>query len=204
MKSTWNGTINITIKKLEIQSQNIKTLAKKKITINAQLFDKNNKINTTVNVAIKINGKTITTLKTSNGIINYTYQLTGKYSAKTHNLTIVASATQYMRSETTVKLIINKQYPQIKSQNITVKPNTTIHIKADIQLSNKNIGETIKVNIKLSRKNLCTMNVTGGKIDYKYMIPSDFKPGIYEILIQSSETYIYHHVTIYTTLKVVN
>ncbi|WP_304124178.1 hypothetical protein [Methanosphaera cuniculi] len=202
-KSTWNGTINITIKKLEIQTQNIKTLAKKKITINAQLFDKNKKINTTVNVAIKINGKTITTLKTSNGIINYTYQLTYKYSAKIHNLTIVASATQYMRSETTVKLIINKLYPQIKSQNITAKPNTTIHIKADIQLSNKNIDETIKVNIKLSRKNICTINVTRGKIDYKYMIPSNFKPGIYEILIQSSETSIYHHVTIYTKLKVV-
>lgn len=203
MKSTWNGTLNLTTKKLKIQSKNINTLTNQKIQINAKILDENKQINTTITIILKINKKTIDTITIKNGIIKYTYQLSEKYSAKKHNITIVTKPTpKYARSETTIQLIINKQYPQIKTTNITAKKSTTIHIKANIQVNNKNINHKIKVNIKLSQKSICTINVTGGKIDYKYKIPN-LRPGLYEILIQSSETQIYHHITTYIVLKIV-
>lgn len=201
--STWNGTITYTKLTPQIKTNNIKTTINNKITIKAQILESGRPITTPLTIIIKINRKTIDTIKINNSYLNYKYQLDARFTAKTHNITIiVADNEKYLKSESTTALIISKQNPQIKINPISAHQGETIHIKAIIT-DETNHPINSKINIKIARRSIITTNITNGIIDYTYTIPTNFKKGIYELLIQTSETSLYEHATKYNTIKII-
>lgn len=200
--STWNGKLQYQRSQLMIQTTNIKTTPNNKINIYARILKGNKLVNTTVNVTIKINNKTITTQQIKNGIINYTYDLMGKYPANIHNITIVAGDDAlHNKSMVTSNLIIEKEYVKIK-MNYTID-GQKLKIKAqlvNLDMNPLNIDK-IKVNIKIASKTITTQQINTSYMLYEYDI-SNFNKRYYEMLIQTSETSIYHHSTQYNMIKI--
>lgn len=202
-ESIWNGTLTNQKNHVKLSLQSINTKVNSTIKIKANILDNGKLVTGKIPVAIKIDDNTIANLNITNGIINYEYKLTEKYSGKTHNLTVVTGETgKYTYSVATTNLIVNKEYRTINTTKITAKSNDTIHIKATILNSNNEVSTlTTPVNIKIAGKNICTMNVTGGIIDYEYKL-NNLNKGYYDLLIQAGQTSLYHHVTKHEILQV--
>lgn len=200
--STWNGKLQYQRSNLMIQTTNIKTTPNNKINIYAKILKDNKLVNETVNVVIKINNKTIATQQIKGGIINYTYNLMGKYPAKIHNITIVAGDDAlHNKTMVTSNLIIEKEYVKIKTNYTIDDKKLKINIElADIRMNPLNVDK-IKINIKIASKTIVTQQINTPYMLYEYDI-SNFNKGYYEMLIQTSETSIYHHSTRYNMIKI--
>ena len=202
--SKWEGTLTIEAKPLQILTNNIKAPAYSEISIKARVLDGNEMASGVIKSVIKINNKTIIEENVTDGNINMAYRLPDEMGAGEYNLTIIAGdSRQYMNAMTTAKLIVTKNYKQIKAGNITARTNESIRILADIVDENDEpVNRTTRVNIKLAGRSIADLNVSDGKIAYDYVLPENVKAGTYDLLIQAGENSGYYHATTNSVLKV--
>ncbi|MDO5851479.1 MAG: Ig-like domain-containing protein [Methanobacteriaceae archaeon] len=85
-------------------------------TINATILNENNiPVTGTTKISIKFNGKTITTMNVTNGIINYNYTIPTNYNKGYYNLTIIAGEnSRYNTSKINSTIIVNNPVATIK------------------------------------------------------------------------------------------
>lgn len=193
-------TKNITIPQLTATAtitlpKTIKT--KDNITIKITIKDKNTGKTVTGNdkIAIKLNGKTISTPRLQNGTTTINYKLPLLKTNNTHNITIVYGNKNYKRLETTKTFKIQKINTTLTLKNQKTKKGQTLHIKTYIKDTN---GEIMKRNdtycIKLNGKTILTGRLKNGLLDFK--LPINYKKGkTYNLTIKTGNNYYYNGVT---------
>jgi len=137
---------------------------------------KNNPISTTV--ILKVNGLTVkdkngktVQLNLKNGSTTYNLPLAG-YSAKTYNITAVATKTGYEREESTTTMTVNKGKYDNVAFTIDATSEEVITINRTLKDVNGNIicGNT-KVAIKIGGKTVLTTTAVDGKLYTKFKLP---------------------------------
>lgn len=165
-------TVELTLnnRRVYIQARNTSTYTGN-ILLNATILDQTTRKQITENgtVTIKINNKTVTTMKIHNGKINYIYRQTlkpGKY-----NITYTYNGLKIYGNQTkTVALTINRNTPRIQTRNINTKTGQPITIQANItDYHGKYIKTPLDIQIKINNKTIQdNITVQNGKLEYTY------------------------------------
>lgn len=166
-------TVELTLnnRRVYIQAKNTSTYTGENILLNATILDQTTRKQITENgtVTIKINNKTVTTMKIHNGKINYIYRQTlkpGKY-----NITYTYNGQKIYNNQTkTTALTINKNTPRIQARNINTKKGQPITIQANItDYHGQYIKTPLKIQIKINNRTIQdNITVQNGKLEYTY------------------------------------
>lgn len=159
-----------------ITSNNLKAYAGQSVTFKGSVVDEYNTPVKEGKIAIKINGRTITSNVHLNNTNNFAYQykIPANYTIKTYTLTFVYGGTKnYSRSESNNTLRIITTPSQINANNIAAYAGETINFSGNI--TDKNLipittgRVVIKINGKTLKKDLYLDN--SNKFSYTYTVP---------------------------------
>jgi len=174
-------------------------------TIQITIKDKNTGKTITTNdkIAVKINGKTITTTRLKNGTTTIKYKLPLLKTNRTHNITVVYGNKNYKRLDATKQFKINNINTTITLKDIRIKKGQTLYIKTYIKDTH---GETMKRNdtycIKLNGKTIHTDKLNNGQINTK--LPINYKPRTYNLTIKTGNNHYYNGLNKNTKLTITN
>ncbi|RAP52238.1 MAG: hypothetical protein BZ137_08885, partial [Methanosphaera sp. rholeuAM130] len=169
---------------------------KDNITIQVKITDKNTgKEVPDQKIAVKINGKTISTPRTTNGICNLTYKLPLLKTNRTHNITVVYGNQQYQRLDATHTFNIQRINTTLNIKDQTITKGKTLHIKTLIKDAH---GETMQRNdtycIKLNGKTVLTKKLNNGLLDFT-LPTKNYKAKTYNMTIKLGDNYYYNGFT---------
>ena len=200
-------TVNMTLnnRRTYISASNTYGYIGKTLTLNGTVMDSTTraKAATSGEVTITVDGKTLTTVKTSKGVFRYT--LNNSLTEGKHNITYTYKGdTVYANSTRTLNLTSNKNTLRISAPTISASIGDTIKITATItNTSGATIKDKLKANILLNGKTIATnIDVTGGKLTYNYTIPTGTSySNKITIKIQETDTYKTRNATTTLTVK---
>ncbi|MBR3214804.1 MAG: Ig-like domain repeat protein [Methanosphaera sp.] len=178
---------------------------KDNITIQVKITDKNTgKEVPNQKIAVKINGKTISTPRTNNGTCNLTYKLPLLKTNRTHNITIVYGNQQYQRLDATQTFTIQKTNTTINLKDQTIKKGNPLHIKTLIKDShNETMLRNDTICIKLNQKTILNTRIKNGLLDFT-LPTKNYKARTYQLTIKLGDNYYYNGFTKNLKLKITN
>ncbi|WP_289003400.1 Ig-like domain repeat protein [uncultured Methanosphaera sp.] len=177
----------------------------KTVTLNGTVMDSTTRAKATTNgeVTITIDGKAVTTVKTSKGVFRYTFNNT--LTEGKHNLTYTYKGdTVYANSTRTLNLTSNKNTLRISAPTINASIGDTIKITATVtNTSGATVKDNLKANILLNGKTIATnIDVTYGKLTYNYTIPTGTSySNKITVIIQETDTYKTRNASTTLTVK---
>ena len=161
------------------------------------------KATTNGEVTITIDGKAVTTVKTSKGVFRYTFNNT--LTEGKHNLTYTYKGdTVYANSTRTLNLTSNKNTLRISAPTINASIGDTIKITATVtNTSGATVKDNLKANILLNGKTIAmNIDVTYGKLTYNYTIPTGTSySNKITVIIQETDTYKTRNASTTLTVK---
>lgn len=163
--------------------------------VNTLRYNQNNRYINGGKVFYKINGKTIRNSDNStlfkevvNGIVKFNYTFDSKYKAKTYVLTTIY-VNGIVREEINTSITIKKIPTQISSPKVSVKNNKVFFTAKFVDKNNQPIKYDSYCSVKINGKTLKQedttriFNITGGSIDFNFIIPYKLKKGNHTLSI---------------------
>ena len=200
-------TVNMTLnnRRTYISASNTVGYIGKTVTLNGTVTDSTTrtKANTRGEVTISIDGKPITTVKTSKGVFRYT--LNNTLTEGKHNITYTYTGdTVYANSTRTLNLTSNKNTLRISASTISASIGDTVQITATVtNTSGATVKDNLKANILLNGKTIASnIDVTGGKLTYNYTIPAGTSySNKITVIILETDTYKTRNASTTLTVK---
>jgi len=219
MTATYTGSTNYNTRQTTLTQINIPQLqatakititpqtpqTKDNITIQVTITDKNTQKTITSNdkIAVKINGKTITTPRLKNGSATIQYKLPLLKTNRTHNITVVFGNKNYERLDATKKFNIQRINTTLTLKDTKIKKGQTLHIKTTIKDTHNEVMQRNNTYcIKLNQKTIHTSKLNNGILDT--IIPLNYKPRTYTLTIKTGNNPYYNGLTKNTKLTITN
>ncbi len=203
-KSTGTGKLSLKDISSTTTLSNITSNAGKTITLQAKITASNNATVNGGKVSFKINGKTIGTVKVSNGVAKLSYTIPSSYSNPTYSITAVYGGSGALKSSTkTATLTLNNVVKtSVKVTGISDYSGNTVTFKATLYAKNGSYVKNGTVAFKLNGVTIGHANVSNGGAKLVYQIPSNYSSKSYTITVVYGQNGIYKSSTGTGTLKI--